>query len=611
MNGQWRLGAAATAIAAIAFVVGVLTTPPATGYEASIYDAYPAWTWIGFGLAIVGGLGLVFRTALTGRSGWRYGIVALGSAYAVFFALPLFRGYYLYGTPMSDAFYHFAIVRDVLQTGSLPETGYPATHLLYTSLVTITGLSMRTLQPIVAFGFFSLFVGSCFLLGRSLFGRRGGLATLGAAAPLVFVSHHLTTLPWLFALPYLPLSLYFCHRWAGRHRRSSRQRVFGVMLVCGFALVFYHPVTALATVLALLLYAGVVAAPALRRRLPLGRAAAPERVHSFAVPYRYPAVIAMAGVFWYLSTSHITRFLERALTAEIEGGAANYASAAGESSYSAWELFWEFLVLRWGTVLAYAAVGACVAAAIAIRILRRRADRLEVLCAVQFGAGIGVAVAFIGAGVLSRNVVRINHYTVIGAILLFGLAVSVLVSYRDGVEDRRLRVGATVALRGLCAIVIVVALLAGSVAYDDDSHVTQSTMSGAEWHHERHESGVGTQAFRMSEQLQRYFEGTTGADPDDRQFHRSLEGYQLPSRLGYDEHESVADEYETETYLVTKTADVEWASDIPRDRRSDVRHYTEADIERLRADPAAHRIYSNGDFSVWFVDPDLDSDSDG
>lgn len=611
MNGQWRLGAAGAAIAAIVFVGAVLTTPPATGYEASVYDAYPGWAWLGFGAAIVGGLGLVFRTAITDRPGWRYGIAVLGSVYAVFFVIPLFRGYYLYGTPMSDAFYHFGIVTDILRTGSVPETGYPATHLLYTSLVTITGLPARTLQPLVAFGFFSLFVGSCSLLGRSLFGRRGGLATLGAATPLVFVSHHLTTLPWLFALPYLPLSLYFCYRWTNDHRHSSRRSAVGVMLVCGFALVFYHPVTALATVLALLLYAGVVAAPALYRRLPLDRAAgAPKRVHASVVPYRYPAIIAIAGVVWYLSTSHIRRFLERAFTTEVDGGAADYASAAGEASYSAWELFREFLVLRWGTVLAYAGVGACIAAVISIRVLRRRAGRLEVLCAVQFGAGVGVAVAFIGAGVLSRNVVRINHYTVIGAILLFGLAITGLVSYRDAVDERRRRVGATAALSGLCAVVIVVALLAGAVAYDDDSHVTQSTMAGAEWQHEHHESSHDTRAFRMSEQLQRYFEGTTGADPDDRQFHRSLEGHQLPSRLGYDEHESVAGGYETETYLVTKTADVEWANDLSSDRRSEVRHYTAADLDRLRADPTAHRIYSNGDFTVWLVDPDLDSDSD-
>ncbi|WP_226482520.1 hypothetical protein [Natrinema amylolyticum] len=598
MNHRWRLVSAVTALAAIGFVGSVLTTPPATGYESSIHDAYPPQAWVGFGLALVGGLTLVFRSAITDRPGWHHGVVTLGSVYAVFFALPLFRGYYVYGTPMSDAFYHFGIVRDVLETGTIPETGYPATHLLYTTLTTVTGVPVRVLQPIVTFCFFLLFVGSCFLLGLSFFGRRGGLATLGAAMPLVFVSHHLTTLPWLFALPSLPLSLSLAHRWA--RRRSSRTGIFGAALVCGLALVFYHPVTALVTVLALVLYAGVVAAPSLRRV----RRDETESGRVYAVPYWYPIVLAIAGVLWYLSISRVTHFLERVVTSDIDGGAAGYASTAQQTSYSTWELVWEFLVLEWGTVLVYAGVGAVVAAVILGRLLRRHSSRLETLCVAQYGAGIGVAVLFIGARVLSRNVVRINNYTVIGAILLIGLAITGLASFRDTVDDRWKRRGATVALCGLCVTVIVVALLAGAVAYEDERHVTHATMAGAEWHHENHESGIDTRAFRMSEQLQRYFDGTTGADPDDRQFHRSLEGYQLPTRVGYDDHGSVGDVYENETYLVTKTADVEWAANRPPDRRAEIDHYTAGDLARLRADPTAHRVYSNGDFSVWLVDPD-------
>ncbi|PCR92170.1 hypothetical protein [Natrinema ejinorense] len=604
MNRRWQIVSAVTALAAIGFVGSVLTTPPATGYESSIHDAYPPQTWVGFGLALVGGLTLVFRSAITDRPGWRYGVVTLASVYAVFFALPLFRGYYVYGTPMSDAFYHFGIVRDVLETGTVPETVYPATHLLYATLTTVTGVPMRILQPVVAFCFFLLFVGSCFLLGRCLFGPRGGLATLGAAMPLVFVSHHLTTLPWLFALPFLPLSLSLAHRWADR-RRSSRAGPFVAALVCGIALVFYHPVTALVTVLALVVYAGVVAAPSLRRRLPLLRSETEaESGRAYATPYRYPAVLAIAGILWYLSISQVTHFLDRVVTNDIDGGAASYASTAQQTSYSTWELVWEFLVLEWGTVLVYAGLGAGIAAVILGRALRGRDSRLERLCVAQYAAGIGVAVFFVGSRVLSRNVVRINSYTVIGAILLLGLAITGLVSYRDAAADRWKQRGATVALCGLCVSVLVVALLAGAVAYEDDRHVTHATMAGAEWHHENHDSGIDTRAFRMSEQLQRYFEGTTGADPDDRQFHRSLEGYQLPTRLGYDDHGSVGDVYENETYLVTKTADIEWARNRPPDRRAEIDHYTDDDRDRLRADPAAHRIYSNGDVSVWVVEPD-------
>ncbi|WP_049888037.1 hypothetical protein [Natrinema sp. J7-2] len=604
MNRRWRIISAVTALAAIGFIGSVLTTPPATGYESSIHDAYPPQAWVGFGLALVGSLVLLFRSVTTGRPGWRYGVGTLASVYAVFFALPLFRGYYVYGTPMSDAFYHFGIVRDVLETGAVPETGYPATHVLYTTLTTITGVPIRVLQPVVTFCFFLLFVGSCFLLGLSFFGRRGGLATLGAATPLVFASHHLMTLPWLFALPFLPLSLALAHRWSGR-RCSSRTGLVGVAFVCGIALVFYHPVTALVTVLALVVYVGVVAAPSLRRRLPRRRAEAKAAAgRAYAVPVRYPLVLGIAGILWYLSISHFTHFLERMVTNDIDGGAASYASTAQRTSYSTWELVWEFLVLEWGTVLVYAGLGAAIAAVILGRVLRGRDSRLERLCVAQYGAGVGVAAFFFGSQVLSRNVVRINNYTVIGAILLLGLAIIGLVSYRDAADDRWKRWGVTTILGGLCVTVIVVALLAGAVAYEDDRHVTHATMAGAEWHHENHDSGIDTRAFRMSEQLQRYFEGTTGADPDDRQFHRSLESYQLPTGLGYDEHGSVGDVYETETYLVTKTADIAWARNRPPDRRAEIDHYTAADLARLRADPAAHRIYSNGDVSVWLVDPD-------
>ncbi|ELY97627.1 hypothetical protein [Natrialba aegyptia] len=604
MGDRWWLGPGIGVLGALAFIVGVVTTPPAAGYEVSVYDAYPLWTWAGFALALVAGLGSLFRSVITGERGWRHGLAIVASAYGVFFALPLFRGYYIYGTPMSDALYHFGIVRDVLENGLLPETGYPATHLLYTALVTVTGLSMRELQPIVALGFFALFVGACYLAGRAFFGHRGGLATLGAALPLVFVSHHLMTLPWLFALPFLPLLLALTHRWA-RRRRSGHEGIFGSILICGTVLVFYHPVTALVTALALALYALIVAAPSLRRVLQRrrNRTGRRDRDHgTSAVTYRLPFIILIPGVFWYLSIGHITQFLARAVTRDIDGGAVGYAGAAQQTSYSIRELVWEFLVLEWGTVVLYAGVSAIIVAVIAIRLLRRRGSRLELLFAAQFSAGVGVALFLIASQVLSRNIVRLNNYTLVGAIFLLGLAIAGLASQRPNTDGWK-RIGVTLALGGLCLTVLGTALLAGAVTYEDNSHVTHATMAGAEWQHDHHQTAPETRAFRMSENIQRYFDGLSRSTPEDRQFHRSVDAYQLPDRLGYDDADSMAAVYENETYLVTKTADIEWAADQPPDRRNEIQSYSSSDLEQATDDPSVSRLYDNGEFTVWLVEP--------
>lgn len=604
MRTRWRLVLCLGVVGAIGFIVGVLTTPPAASYEVSVYDAYEPWTWAGFALALVAGLGAVFRTVLSDEYGCLSGIALVASVYVVFFAIPLFRGYYIYGTPMSDSLYHFGIVRDVLGGRTIPETAYPATHLLYTALVSVTGLPMRELQPLVAFAFFALFVGSFFLVGRAFFGRRGGVATMGAALPLVFVSHQLQTLPWLFALPFLPILLALTHRWATR-RNAAHEGVFGTILICGSILVFYHPVTALVTVLALVLYAAVVAAPSLRGSLLYRDRPQSEAgdQRTYAVPYRLPLIILIPGVFWYLSIGHITHFLSRIVTRDVGGGAAEYAGAAQQTSYTAWELVWEFLVLKWGTVLLYAGVGAVIAAAVLIRTLRRRGNRLELLFALQFGAGVSVAIVLMGLQVLSRNVVRLNNYTLVAAMLLIGLAFTGLVAYRSELDGGWKRTGATIALCGLCLTVLTTALLAGAIAYEDNRHVTHATVAGAEWQHEYHQSGTNTRAFRMSENIQRYLEGVSQSTPDDRQFHRSLEAHQVPNRLGYDAHDSMADTYENETYVVTKMSDIKWAADQPPDRRDEIRHYTAADLERATTDPTANRVYDNGALNVWYVNP--------
>ena len=556
-------------IAAVSFI------GPARGYEVSVYDAYPLAVWVAFGIVLVGGLGLILSSAIDAVpvSGWRSGFALIIAAYGVFYALPMARGYVIYGSLLSDALYHLSIVSDILARGHVPELLYPQTHVLLAELAMVAGLPLQSSQMPVSFAFTMLFITGCFVSGRRLLSHRGGIFVLAAAIPLSYTGDQLSILPWFYALAFLPLTVFAL-------QIGTRARAGWVSIPLGVAIVLYHLIISLFAAIALGIY-GVWAA---------------RRSQRIAQGTVIALIIAIIAPLWGLGTHRVQAMILRAYTGAVGGGVVTYASQAAESGYSLVQLLVSFVILRWGSLfLLLGAASAVAAGAVYHSVVQREFD-VGGMLSVQYFVGGAFGVVLAGAHLLAKSPTRVSQFALLFAIYLVGYGLW-RVFGRPRPQPSQLRTAFGV---GLAAVVLLSALLSAGIAYEENRHVTHATVEGTEWHLRHTDETTPTKSLRMAINIQLYIQGLARGKAAPRVFSRYQSQYQLPTALGYDENSTISTTLTDQSYLITKRSDIAWLKS--RSSSATPTHaYSKANRRQLAHDSAAAKLYSNGEFTIWLA----------
>jgi hypothetical protein len=152
-------------------------------------------------------------------------------------------------------------------------------------------------------------------------------------------------------------------------------------------------------------------------------------------------------------------------------------------------------------------------------------------------------------------------------------------------------------------IVIIASLLSAGIAYDA-SPTTKKTLSGTKWLAENQNPSLDTKSIQSSPKLQVFATNSYPIDPAvrSRLVYTRYPSSKLPRRLGYADDVSFQDTFTQDSYLVTKTRDMEWYKSEPRNRWPNLVYYTEEDVQRLSNEPQVAKIHSNGGFTVWKVE---------
>ena len=565
-----------TAILAVVIAV-VLSAPAATGYEVSIYNTYSLSIWLAFGVVLVGGVLLILAGGRERTSIWLPGFALILGAYGVFYSLPLVRGYVLYGSLLSDSLYHLSIVSDVISTGELPQLLYPFTHTLFAELALLTGLSPNVFQMPVSYAFTVLFMIGYFVSARRLFSNQGGIYVLASAVPLTYTGLQLTILPWFYALCVIPLVVFAL-------QLQTRAKVALVAFPLATAIVFYHPLTSLF----IIIIAGIY------------------HIWSSWNPHtpaaRGGTVALAAGItvlVWSLDTSRVQALLvQTVLGVATEEGVSTYAAQAVSSEYTISQLLVEYVILRWGPLMLFLGVASLIVVAIAYQCIRERRISTAGMLGIQYlTAGI-VGVVLIGVGITSRSLVRLSQFALFFSTYLVGFGLWRTVRHKIGQQPHR-RV-TTIIGSGLVLVVLVSTVLSAGIAYEDNKHITETTVEGTDWHLTNHDSSLQTKSFRMSYQIQLYLQGYTAGHEAPRTFSRYSSVYQLPTNLGYDDNATMAQTLQNRSYLITKVSDIAWARGQPtvNDRPH---QYSRANQATLADDRTVNKLYSNGAFDIWLA----------
>lgn len=557
------VGASALLIA----VLGVLLTPPASGYESSLYAAYHPLVWIGFAVAFTSFLSLILTLQYRIRA-----IIGLTTLYGVLFLLPVIRGYVLVASPLSDILFHLGIISDIVARGTIPYLFYPGMPVLFSTIQLITGIGDMSLQSVSGIVLTTvLILGSISLVQRFL-NRAAWPYALIAALPLMYGTHHISAQPWFFALLLIPLVIYLAC-WT---EEEFRWQQITLIAVLGTALIFYHPLTTIVTITILITITTV-------QRL--------SRQQSRRTRISMPLALGAGLTIWLLYLDRFGRLLQQLVVGQIaSGGGIAYASQARNTDVTIWRIF-EVAITQWGTAFIYTGTGGIIVLVLIVYAWKARLQlrNLEQIAIISYAVGIVFAAIFFAAQIFSRNLLRILQFAVLFSIPLLGIALwRVHVSDRLPIEILKISSewGRSAILMGLFTCILISGLLGGATLYADDRHLTETTMTGTAWYLDHHDQSQSTYSHRMASNIEIYYHGYTEDQSTQRVFIRGDPDLQLLPRLGYDEHETVG-EWIDSGYLLTTHANIEQG------------HYTVQDETRLATDPAADRIYANGEYRIW------------
>ncbi len=554
-------------------VVSVLLTPPAIGYESSLFHAYHPLTWAAFAIAFVSLLTAILAPHYRIRA-----IIGIGILYTVFLTLPAIRNYVLFATPQADILFHMGIISDIISEGRIPYLFYPAPHTLFSTVLLITGLSDIMLQSISAITFTLILVSGIVLTTRRFLSSAVGPFILVAALPFVYGIHHISFHPWFFGLTLIPLLLFL-----NLIRDQARQWEMSTMvLTIGAALILYHILTAIVAVF-------IVVGLLVLRWLSQRHTSFPDLVA--------PTALATALILWVVYLDRFEILVRRFFIAQLApGGGVGYVTQAGSTDRTLWQLL-ELVFLQWGTVILYSGLGSLIVFGLLLGWRKSNLYPFEHTVVTGFGIGVVFGSALALAQVFARNPLRILQFALLFSIFLLGIALW-RVGRSETLAARVPKSGQTALTAGIFVCILITGLLGGATLYPDHRHLTETTVEGTAWHLDYHDRSQPTISQHMAHNMELYLSGYTDGRTTERVFYRHDSEVQLPNRLGYANSTAVG-EWATDRYLLTKREDRVWAASIPENRKDDVDHYRLEDEARLADDSSVNRLYTNGEFQTW------------
>ena len=197
----------------------IAATGPASGYEISIYAAYPPYFWFFIIGSIACGIYILVRQAFAKERSnwWLTGLLVILLANGVLLLLPFFRGYFAHG--YFDPLNQIGLIRDIELTGHFGAAGtrgenpYPALHILVLSISYMTHLEAELVVKLIPFFFFTFYTVSMYLLSKEVTQshKQSLLITAFSALPLYMSTHNENmahTIPRIQTFFLMPFILY-------------------------------------------------------------------------------------------------------------------------------------------------------------------------------------------------------------------------------------------------------------------------------------------------------------------------------------------------------------------------------------------------------------------
>lgn len=603
------------AIIAFTFIILLLIiiakTPPASGYEISIYDAYPPYFWFFIITSLACGIGILLHQAFAKQKSdwWLMGLFIIILTNTIFLLLPEFRGYAFYGR--GDIPSHLGFIRDILNSGHVGERNfYPIEHILGTNLIQVAGVSLEKIPSLFFVLFSGIYIANFYLLAKIVCRHSGQvLLIIAFASPLIYSFFHVNTHPSVFALFMIPCLLHFYHK--RELLSANRLENTVVLLLMAFCITFFHPVTTLFVIiifftfgLAYVLYPYFIT-----------HGASELEQHGVASKNFFGVSLIMFITFfmWYSSFSSLGKFSKRVidwLVYQIGPLSIYEVKIRGleELEFTTFQTLVLFMN-RYGAIFLLLLITSIAFIAVLRRSLSRKHNPEPIMFAyaIQFLIALFIGAIMVFGYFLEYNPVRVARFPLLLGTILSGLVVYDFINgYTKKNPDGRNKSHQTLCIivTGI-VIIAMVGLSLGSVYYSPrtckpNSQVTQMDIVGTEWF-ERSKSSDIFVVVNTVKSLRRFEDYNFGIDSSSIT-RAKIVHERLPSHFGYDGNNSVAEALNfRDRYILIFAIDKVNQMIYPENVRPKIHQWTDDDFAKLKADPTVAQIYANGEFEVWRV----------
>lgn len=571
----------------------LINTPPARGYEISIYAAYSPIFWFLFILTIILGIGLTIYFIVRSISLWKYSLPAILIADTVVLFLPTIRNYEFCALGGSDIFAHLGWSKFIMNTGQIMGGDhYPATHILMAAADQLSLLNPAILAAIISFAFFMLYVSSLFILGRAVFKDDKAAALLATfGSPLLFSFGHYAFYPFLFAIFFFPLLFYIMRK---IERSENKGAYYTCFIILSLFIVFCHPMITLILLLILGVFYGYVQ---ISNRFQLGFSCRFDVLNM-------TALVGITFVFWYMhfksilsmGKSVISALLGARDTETIMAYNLDMVSQSGAPLIRVIEGF----IKVYGPAVIYIVVALLITTYLVNEFLTKRRYADEMIYVVFFLLSIAFGAALTLGYFIVFEFIRAISFAIIMATIVCSIGFYALLKNTWTPNNKKIFTLVVVIMLCSVSILSVLNVYPSPWTMSAGKHMTKMEISGLDW--------VLT---KQDGSLPLYFNGYTWRTyPIYFQELNKITIEQpqvitesIPHHFGYDQKQhltqSINDSGDNTFYMATNERLRQNYLAVLEEWRSLKDYYSEEDFTRLNNDSTVMKLYVNSEWEIW------------
>jgi hypothetical protein len=574
-----------------------LATPPADGYEISIYDAFPFYFWFMILLPILVPFLMLMQMHWHFSKGlWLVLYWNAAASLFLFLSLPLVRGYAFYNG--GDSLSHLGIIKDLLLSGHIDSTNfYPIIHIW---ILALSSFSQNNPSTIMLYTpqFFTLFYAiSMFLLTRVLEPKTAlSKIVLALALVPIFGVYHICVFPSSEAFFVIPFAMYLLLR--SRRSDSTNSLAFSTSFVLLMAILpFFHPETAL---FFLLIMIAVYCASRFSRRArsadkqllrSLGRSTTPMLI-----------LVATLGIWFLVSVGFggtIKAVYESFVLNLGQAPIGIYAESLSKAHASLVELL-DLLIRMYGTSLVFIGIATISTTIVIVRITGKRdVAASDTLLSTLFSVLLPLSAVF-----MLRDLIigerPMKYLMLISTVIVGSLTLSL--SNRESRHRFWKPIGKLPYIVALAAVlsastIAVFTTYPSPIDVQPNYQITQAEFSGMGFFFDYRNPNLQTMELTINQI--RFKDALFGKEyymPNLRYGNVTIP----VSHFGYDTNSTLGAHYVQDQYLLfnalTKLLYPKVYGDFPNTWR-----FTSRDFQKLSNDSSTNLVFSNGDIELYLV----------